>query len=403
MEAWYLLGEFLFHFGGRQGRSIAEASEAFQRALRLDPGHYQTLVHLSWVQSIEGRYADVEVLLERLVEVERESEIPLFSRPILAFLREGRPAVSALLPELRKQSAFNLSFGSFRLALLLDGLPAAVEVAGLLTDPSRSAAQHASGYRRQANLELAQGRLHAADEILARWEAVGTATRFETPLEVRAAMWAGSFLPVQPGELERLREELAGLDYDTVFAPLTRPYLLGLVSVRLGRHAEALRYARELENHAAPRGGAGASREEGMARYFASAVLAQVAFEEGDPQEALRLLEEALPEESWATRPSSLLLSEGHERYLRARALEALDRHEEALNWYASLGWTHAEQLFVAPALLRSAEIYERLGEADNAAAHYGRFIARWRDCDAELRPSVDRAQEALVRLSNPG
>jgi tetratricopeptide (TPR) repeat protein len=400
MEAWYYLGEFLFHYGARQGRPIAEAGDAFERALQYDPDHFSTLMHLSWVRSIECRYADVERVIERMVEVERGSELPEFSRSLLAFLRGGRPALSQLLPELSNASRFSIRFGTGRLALLDHGLPAAVEVADLLTDPSRSTAERKTGYLSQAYFEMAQGHSGAAEEALDRWEALGLQTEFETPLELRAGMRLSPFLPVERAELEELQEELANLDYDTVYAPVSRLYLLGLLNARLGRSDEALRHADQLERHAAPRSEEGSSGAERLAEYSAPILRAQVAYLEGDPEEALRLLEQVEPRGSWALRPESLFRSQARERYLRARALEALGRDEEALGWYASLGWIIAEIFYVAPALLRSAEIYERLGQPEQAATYYRRFITRWGDCDPELRPLVTGAEQALARLT---
>ncbi len=66
-----------------------------------------------------------------------------------------------------------------------------------------------------------------------------------------------------------------------------------------------------------------------------------------------------------------------------------------------SLGWaSQADIVYLAPALLRSAEVYERLGEREQAATHYQRFITRWKNCDPELRPMVTAAEEALARLT---
>jgi serine/threonine-protein kinase len=402
MEAWYYLGEFLFHYGARHGRPIAEAGAAFERALEYDPDHFSTLMHLSWIRSVEHRYVDLEGLVKRLVELERGSEFPQFSRPILAFLEGGQPAVRALLRDLRTETGMSLTFGGvYQLALLDEGLATAVEIAGLLTDPSRSASERSSGYAMQANLEVARGRLRAAGEVLDRWETLGLQTHFETPLEKRTAMWVSSVVPVERAELEELRVRLADLDYDTVYSPVTRPYLLGLVNAHLGRPVEGLRYASQLESHAARQGGEGSSRAERLAEYSAVILRAQVAYDEGDSEGAFRLLGQARADDWWTLSPRYLLLSQAHERYLRAQTLEALGRDEEALGWYASLGWgSQADIFYVAPALLRSAEIYERLGEPEQAATYYRRFITRWGDCDPELRPLVTGAEEALARLT---
>lgn len=402
MEAWYYLAEFLFHYGARKGRPIAEAGDAFQRALLYDPEHFQTLMHLSWIRSIEGRQADLQVLAERMVEVARGSEFPRFGQPIRAFLQGGQTAVRELIPELRTESVLSLTFGGiFQLALLDDGLPSAVEVAGVLMGPSRSPSERATGYALQASLEMAQGRLRAAAEVLERWEALALPPRFETALENSAAMRLSPFLPVEPGELERLRLKLAALDYDSVYTPVTRPFLLGLVEARLGRPAEALRYADQLKSRGAPPAGEASSRVQRIAEYLAVILRAQVAHDAGDAERAFLLLEQARADEWWATAPFYCLLSQTRERYLRAQTLEAQGRDEEALGWYASLGWaSQSDIVYLGPALLRSAEIYERLGEREQATTHYRRFITRWRYCDPEMRPLVAGAERSLARLT---
>jgi tetratricopeptide (TPR) repeat protein len=92
-------------------------------------------------------------------------------------------------------------------------------------------------------------------------------------------------------------------------------------------------------------------------------------------------------------------LNQAHDRFLRAGLLEELGRPEEALDWYASFGWD-GDVFYLGPGQLRSAEIYERLGEREKAALYYKRFIDRWRDCDPELRPILAGAEQALVRLT---
>ncbi len=396
MEAWYYLGEFLFHYGARRGRSVDEAGAAFARALEYDPDNFAGLMHLSWVRSIQYRYAELETIAERMAELESGSEFPQFSRQLLAFLRGGQTAVSDLVDELANEPAGSIQWGSFRLALLDEGLASAAEIAGVLTDPSRPTSHRNRGYAVQANVEMARGHVRASAGVFDRWENLGLKTRFETPLEKRAAIWANAFIPAEQSELERLQEELANLDYDTIYAPVTRAYLIGLLDARLGDRADALRNANELDRFS----GTDTTAAGPLAAYYATVLRAQLALDEGDHRGALRLLDATEPDDWWALRPWSLLLSQAPERYIRAQALEALGRYQEALVWYASFGWVSAEEMFyVAPTLFRRAEIYERLGDTEQAALHYRRFITRWRDCDPELRPAVAGAEEALARI----
>jgi hypothetical protein len=92
--------------------------------------------------------------------------------------------------------------------------------------------------------------------------------------------------------------------------------------------------------------------------------------------------------------------SQPHERYLRAEALRAVGRDQEAAGWYSSFG-EHSPygRVYRAPAELRLAEIDERRGRGVQAAARYARFLELWRDCDPELRPLVRQAELRLARL----
>jgi tetratricopeptide (TPR) repeat protein len=89
------------------------------------------------------------------------------------------------------------------------------------------------------------------------------------------------------------------------------------------------------------------------------------------------------------------------ERWLRAEVLYELGCHHEARDWYEGFNIVGAyDQTFLAPARLRLADIYERLGDPERAASHYRRFLQRWKDCDPELQPRVEGARRALAALS---
>ncbi len=71
-----------------------------------------------------------------------------------------------------------------------------------------------------------------------------------------------------------------------------------------------------------------------------------------------------------------------------------MGRPRDALAWYAASGETMVDQIaYLAPAHLRQAEMYERLGEPQQAREHYRKFVQLWQDCDPELRPMVEAAR----------
>jgi tetratricopeptide (TPR) repeat protein len=86
---------------------------------------------------------------------------------------------------------------------------------------------------------------------------------------------------------------------------------------------------------------------------------------------------------------------------LQAELLEQFGRAEEALQWYESIAQLNVTDLiYRAPSHLRQAEIYERLGERNEAVHHYSRFIELWKDADPELQPRVEAARRAMEALS---
>ena len=88
------------------------------------------------------------------------------------------------------------------------------------------------------------------------------------------------------------------------------------------------------------------------------------------------------------------------ERYLRARALQKVGRLREAAIVYDTHGKYWADIVFRAPSELGLAEVSEALGDTVEARRHYDQFLRLWRDCDPDLRPFVEEAEQRLAELS---
>ena len=115
----------------------------------------------------------------------------------------------------------------------------------------------------------------------------------------------------------------------------------------------------------------------------------------GRTREALAELDAA----GWEA-AASVFVAEAYDRYRRAELLAKDGREDEALGWFGSIAERAAfELVYLAPAHLRRAEIYDRRGNRDAAVEHYRRFIDLWRDADPELQPMVTRARERLAAL----
>ena len=246
----------------------------------------------------------------------------------------------------------------------------------------------------------AQGRWRSAQTQLTAAEQL----RPEIAREQRALILAAPFLERPRSELEAARADVASTagepepaDY-VVLAPLNgmhrlvRAYLTGVLDARLGETGTAARSAALLDSLALAAASGSEARAFGQA--LATTVRAHAEIGQGKRGEALEVFD----------RGRLTLVSEGllltavgaqvPERYLRGEILSQMGRPRDALAWYAASGETMVDQIaYLAPAHLRQAEMYERLGEPQQAREHYRKFVQLWQDCDPELRPMVDAAR----------
>jgi tetratricopeptide (TPR) repeat protein len=134
-------------------------------------------------------------------------------------------------------------------------------------------------------------------------------------------------------------------------------------------------------------------------------IRALVLAQSGDSLGALATLERAGLAITWKYQVRDALHRRPIGRFIRAELLFALGRDAEALGWYAGIAeFGRPGFVLLAPAYYRMGEIHERLGNREQAIEYYSRFIARWKDCEPELRPPVDDARHRLARLrESPG
>jgi tetratricopeptide (TPR) repeat protein len=343
----------------------------------------------------EEDYVKADSLLRRKFTPDK---LPMVHRAILALARRDSAAHARLVDETRRQVRGNL-FAPLAIAVHLNDVEAAEEFAQAALASPRPRALRDSVHEIRALLALSQGRWKAASGEFALAERSLPSSKW-----LRALSATHPFLAVPDSELTRFRAELDTWDPQTE-APEARPglasklqpqlrlYLLGLLSSRLNDLDRALRHAAELEKSDHP------VEAAALVRDLALTIRADVELRRGRAGHALKILEPVkgeMPPELLA----NPLFSEEWARYLRAELLLQLGRDPEALRWYRNgFQGTPGEVVYLAPTHLRQAEVYERLGDRQQAVEHYGRFIRLWKGCDPELRPSVERARARLANL----
>lgn len=382
VDAWFDLGEVVFHGNPLRGRSATEAAEAFRRVLALDPADAEALVHLARIEWLRGqpRVAD-SLVRQALVRVGEEAmELRAFRAFALGDRDAHKETTRALLASRGRVTAPS----ALAVAVYLDDLEGTEQFGRALAREGQPVRLRSLGSRILARTDLARGRWRDGFAHL-------RASRSADPvsaLELRGLAAALPFIAYPPDTLRAVAAELEAWDPERETAhslahlsmhPQIRLHLLGLVRAALGDSAGANAAAGEL----ARMGDGGA-----MARIFAASVRAHVAARSGHHAEALKLIEGA----GWAA-VAGAFEAEALDRYLRAEALARTGRAEEAVGWFSSLGERAAyELIYAAPAAAWQARLFEAAGRADEAGRHGRRARELWSRADPEAVPPAGAA-----------
>ena len=396
VEAWFRLGELLFHANPLRGRSATEARAPFERVLRVDPGDGEALMHLARIAFLEARTRDADSLVKRLLALTPGVDV-LEMRAFRAFALADRDAQKRVTRELMDAPGGVTPVSALHVAIYADDLEGTEQFASALTAPARSRDVRAAGHRMLARTALARGEWGAARAHLDRSAAFDSTAA----LEYHSLFVALPFLPVPRAELEGVRAALErwrvgdgpGEPSHTAahvgMHGIIRLHRLGLLSARLGDGAAALRYAAELER------ATGSAERAAHARTLAHSVRAHAAVAAGRPAAALEQLVAA----RWAP-AAPIFEAEALDRFTRAELLRRLGRADEARGWYEAMTQRAAYELvFLAPSELARAELSAARGDHARAIRHYRRFLALWSECDPLLRPAVDDARRRLAAI----
>jgi TolB-like protein len=403
LQAWYWLGETLFHFNFRHGRRITEARFAFERAAFLSPRLIEPLIHFAQVAAAQGRRTEADSLAELLLSLEPAPFAALPMRAFRALLNQDTVALAQVEDELRFaddatrfQTAWTPAVG----VVDLDGVE---RLNRFFAEQPRSREDEAGARSRLSHIVLARGRRIASRDEVARVRTL----EYPTGLANHALLATLPYGPERAGLLQVLRDELESWDAEmeprdmsywilpshSEYPPV-RLYLLGLLNAQLSDGGAALRYAEQLEEITSSRLGS-------LPQDLALGVRAEVARLADNAAEALGYLERTQGHVSSFAAYASPFAGQPRERFLRARLLDELDRDDEALAWYASLGDGAAYDFaYLGPALLGQADIYDARGASNRALEYYRRFVSWWSDCDTEFRPMVERARLRIEELT---
>ena len=360
VEAWFHLGDLLFHSNPLRGRSAVEAREPFERVLRLEPDHVGAMVHLVRISAIQGRSGEMLDLIERILRASPGGDQALAMRALRAYATRDRAAIAQVTAELQQARAITVAIAFADVALYAGDLAGADQLARGFLQAARSPELRALCHILLAHLALASGNTEAMRAELREAEALDATWG----LEMRALFAALPFVATPEPEVREVRDALerwnpadAAPSMFLIFAmhndlhPAIRAYLLGLLDLRLGDLGGA---ARRLE--------ALAELEAGgpLVRNLTVELDAAIAHARGRHAEALARLERARPELWFQLTVASPFFSLASQRFLRARLLVAVGRSAEAAGWYRAMAQRSPYELIYAREAAERAERAER-------------------------------------------
>ena len=350
----------------------------------------------------EEDYNAVDAMLSRFAKA------PLSMRLLPAFARGDSAARERFIQEATNSDSRQSQIGARYVATFLEDLASAESIARLDLAEQRRPPIRLGAQLFLAWLELARGRWSAGKAAFEEANRMEGASAIEFERAIAAAL---PFLEVPRADLGEIRAEIERWDPGAAAAepsgglavrlrPQLRLYLLSLLSSRLEDDRTAARYAAALEALPAPVEAGAVTRD------LAQTARADIALRNGRAAEALTLLERVqgeVPLELVYLKAFATVREYGqeHARYLRAEALFALRRYDEALRWYqTSFQGSPAELVYLAPKHLRQGQIFEARGEREKATTHYRHFLALWRRPDPPLGATVSDARSRLGKLT---
>jgi DNA-binding SARP family transcriptional activator/TolB-like protein len=401
LEAWFQLGETRFHYGGIRGREATESEEAWRRILAIAPNDRAALIHLSAIAARKG-HPVLDTLEARLTTLGGDSVMVPQIRALRVFSSGSPEEQEAFVREMGLQPRETVRSTASYVARFLRDIEAADQIAEVLTTDSRPVADRLEGHLLRAYLELAQGRVHAADASLS------AAAR----LDSAAAGFHRLILASVPTvALERRsggeRLELALRVPESSPGPMPS-HFDGSAGSGLLLYGRALAYARAGGEDGALLSTARALIENAnphakpFVQALAHALTAQRRLDRNEDAAAGEELAVGLAgvERWYENLRESWVRALVRERFLLAELELRQGNPDRAEDFLRSLADNSvAEMPYLGPSLVRIAEIRERAGDVTGAIDAYGTVLALWKDADASLDPVIAELEERVDAL----
>jgi len=398
---WVNLASLIAFYSQYSGRSSLESWNAFEHAHSLDPDNAMTIQQMLVTAFSLNNKSLVDTLVSQLQRLGPEFE---WAWPVIAmqpFVFNDSVGQKRIIAEAMQQKDYLVEAAWGNIAGIDAVDPQIVDtLARLLIQPKCTPEMRTSGLVDLAYVRMAKGKRAEAFAELEKTVTFSPATK-----QINVAFFTSlPFIDLPEKELKLIYKEITDprvssiqhmirdLAGGSTIDPLYRhrlKYYSGLIAARLGEYSKTEECALWLDTAKTP------LFLVSLSRNLSATLRADLLWKQKQPAEALKILEQTpikivFP---WNFDPLGGL---AYRRFLRGELLFESGKYEEALKWYLN-GFDLPS---TAPASLRCAEIYEKLGKPKEAKGKYLRVIQLWKDCDPEFRPMLQKAKEGLERVS---
>lgn len=414
VDAWFQIAEIQFHQGPLFGRSIRQSEAAWRKVLSYEPSNLFAITHLARIAAVDNRLSSIDSLLAHFSPGELQTDRRLAELGILrAVAQKDHAASSALSSSIRKWEGLS----AWRVAVFLTAFSGQSDsmspVVADLIDANASPSLRADVLWFASLLDLASGRVSASND--ARKAAAGI--EYDEAADRRrfgfgaVTEWSAATLPLPYADstltrvLHSARSATPAKGFNAAFHPDTklgatiqlegvRYYTIGKIALRLRDSLTAVGAAKSLKELADDRSATSLTRDldRGLRAQFASA--------RRNYAGALRILDSLELTDVQGDIAATPFAARANERFLYGEVLASTGRHQDALDWFASLGDGSVSEIPLrAMSHFRRAQLYERLGKRNEAALEYSRVGRLWANADLQFQPIVRAARDRLRAL----
>ena len=333
-EAWYNLGELLFHWNPRRGRGMDESVEPFARATAIMGPQAESASHLVLLRLLGGERATLLPAMDSLVALTPANSPRRVTYTVLRAIASGeREDMADALEGIASHDAAESIIAAWAVSNYTDRFTLLDSLLDPLTGPAGQRPTRAGALGLLAHAAVGRGDWPLARRRLDQLSALDHATALETRawllgqpwvtasreerLAARAALGAAREEPYPPGVIH--------------FAPvaqqqrLLRTFLGGLLALRVGDTSAVEAAVAVLEAAPEAHGGPGLALSLGV----------ELALARGQPETALAELER-LDRNRVRLPPDMPQHGVVRLRLLRGEALARAGRYAESVGWFES-------------------------------------------------------------------